>query len=339
MTPIQVLPRRHPEETNLAPRSGHKIEFLICGSPNDAFFSQIAFFRLCLDHLDAVHRSARVVAVFGAEEKPNLPERWRPHFDRIEFVGADPSEFARVGYFAASDLRFDLIDRDADVSFLCDADTALMRQLPGSFLEDSTRHPAVSGVIAHYPFPLQRQSLPARAGSTIPMDTSPRDVWRILGERFLGYDIPCRHNFTLLDASPENRCAFYINYGFVAGTPVILTSLRDQLLGIQDEVADFLGNDFYGQVAIALAVERGGIPSRALPMRFNYPNDREADRRYPEEILQVILMHYLRHEHFNRHTIFASSASFDQFMNLNLTGSDAAFQSHVRAVCQSRYPF
>ena len=42
-----------------------KLDFLLCGSANDAFFSQIAFFRLCLNALGGVYSDARVVAVFG----------------------------------------------------------------------------------------------------------------------------------------------------------------------------------------------------------------------------------------------------------------------------------
>jgi hypothetical protein len=91
------------------PRGAAGVEFLLCGSPNDAFYSQIAFFRLSLDRLGEQSRAARVVAVFGAVECPPLPERWAPYFERIEVYYVSGETFRRKQLFAASDRRFELL--------------------------------------------------------------------------------------------------------------------------------------------------------------------------------------------------------------------------------------
>jgi hypothetical protein len=110
-----------------ARRGATKIEFLLYGSPDDAFYSQIAFFRLSLDHLGDEGRAARVVAVFAAVERSPLPERWALCFERIEIHYVDGDAFRRR--LPASDQRFDLLSSDADCSCLCDADTVLVRRV------------------------------------------------------------------------------------------------------------------------------------------------------------------------------------------------------------------
>ena len=91
-----------------------------------------------------------------------------------------------------------------------------------------------------------------------------------------------------------------------------------------------LGGYFVAQISVALAVELAGIPWRALPMRFNFPNDRIADRRYAAELDRVVLIHYLRHELFDRHRIFGQRASFDQFMSMTLEEVTASSRNASR---------
>ena len=61
-----------------------KVEFAIAGSPNDAFFSQMAMFRLALSDLGGTYKAARVICVFGDSEVQPIPERWREAFKDIE---------------------------------------------------------------------------------------------------------------------------------------------------------------------------------------------------------------------------------------------------------------
>lgn len=325
------------------PRSGSagnlpRLEFLLCGSPNDAFYSQMAFFRLSLDHLDEAHRSARVVAVFGGDDQPPLPARWEPFFERIEVVHASPEEFQRRRDFAANDLRFELIDADADLSCLCDADTVLIQPLPLELLDDVRRAPAILGVIAHFPFPISvesRNSADAGLYTGMPQDLA----WEKIGKAIIGRSPKRSTRYTLLEGEADDRCPFYINYGFLAGPPKLLGNLYHVVRDIQPRIANLLGSFFSGQVAIALAVEKSGLPWRALPIRFNFPNDPVADRLHPEEIDRVILLHYLRDALVNRHRVFADETAFETFLSSELGGSNGIFQDHVRRVTGGDFPF
>jgi hypothetical protein len=135
------------------------------------------------------------------------------------------------------------------------------------------------------------------------------------------------------------RCPFYINYGFVASTPALLKKLHSHLIVVQPKIREVLDNDFFGQIGIALAVERGAIPVVALPMNYNFPNDPIADSRYPNELKQVHVVHYLRTNLFDRHKIFTNKEYFNEFLSLNLSGSNAVFQKFIDSCTGGKYPF
>jgi hypothetical protein len=74
-------------------------------------------------------------------------------------------------------------------------------------------------------------------------------------------------------------------------------------------------------------------------MRFNFPNDRRADRVHGAELDRAVLIHYLRNDLFDRHRIFSEQPAFDQFLSMKLEGSDRIFQDRVAQVTGGRYPF
>ena len=129
-----------------------KIDFLIPGSPNDEFYSQIAMFRLSLDALGGSYRDARLVAVFGDTIEKPIPEKWARHFENVEIVWADCDLFAKIGYRAQGDRRYEVMRADADLVVFCDADTLLLRPFEEDVFKLANKG-AIGGVIAHYHFP------------------------------------------------------------------------------------------------------------------------------------------------------------------------------------------
>jgi len=303
-----------------------KIDFLIPGSPNDAFFSQIAFFRLALDALGEVYRRARVVAALGDETIVPIPSRWSRYFERIEVEWVDPAEFRRRGYLAQVDRRCDLFRPDADMVIFCDADTALIRALPG-LAASLVDEPALLGVIAHYHFPW--------ADST----GEPERDWERLAASLLGREIALEHRYSLQEPALANRCPFYVNYGFLAGPPALFARFSEAYRAMVPRVHRVLGNHFSSQVTIPLAIAELGLPARALPMRYNFPNDPQADALYPYELGRIVVLHYLRTSQFDRQHVFAEKDAFERFLGLDLAGSNREFQTFVRNLTAEHYPF
>jgi hypothetical protein len=303
-----------------------KLDFLINGSPNDAFFSQIAFFRLALNALGGAYRNARLVAVLGRETTTSLAPEWAPYFENIVVEWTDPYHVRLRDAAAETDRRFKLFRPDADLVILCDADTVLMRPL-SDLAAGLAREPAVAGVVAHYHFPWHKS-----AGD-------PLQDWRAIAKAVLGREIPLVYPYTLDDSEAAGRCPFYINFGFFAAPPALMSELYPRYRDIRAKVQDILGNAFAGQVGLSLAIFDLGLPKIALPMRFNFPNDPLADVRYADEMQQIVMLHYLRTAHFDRQKIFTSADEMAKFFSLDLEGSNRIFQSFVLKLTDGRYPF
>jgi len=303
-----------------------KLEFLLCGSPTEGFFSQMSFFRLCLDRMGGAEAAARLVCVFGDHEVAEIPPRWQPYFDRIEVHWAHAPGAENPSHIQQHERRFDLLDPGADLSVLCDADVAVLapvRPLAQSLMAE----PALAGVIAHYHFPWEGREKQAA-----------RD-WNELAQAVLGRDIARPYRYTLLAADAPPEAPFYINYGVFAGPPALLAKFhaRDQLF--RPRVAALLGSWWGPQVSLPLTCEDLNLPVRALQMRYNFPNDPIADQLYPDDMRNIVFLHYLRGGAFRRDQVFAQEPVFDAFLRASLEGSNAVFQRHVREVCGGRYPF
>ena len=313
-----------------------RLQFVMCGNHTDAFLSQAAMFRLMLDSYGGDHGRAQLVLCVGGPEEKLLPERWRKPFERIDVRWVSREAYRRDGDLAQSLLTYNAIDATSDLAVICDADTVLLRPLPGDFLEAMAHEPALAGCIAHYQPPLTDNRVPAP-----PAIRSIDELWQRLSMNILGREIPAPYRYTLRKR-PEDvpgTCPFYINLGFLASTPALLKSYGIAHSQVLPKVRAIIENDFYEQLAVPFAAERAGLPTRVLPIRFNLPNDPIAERLYPEEAESVVLLHYLRKNFFDRHSIFTSPENFARFIAMPLGGTNAAFQKKVRDITRDKYPF
>lgn len=304
-----------------------KIEFLICGSAKPEFYSQISFFRLALNSLGGCYKDARLVAVLGNQEENVIPPRWRPHFRDVDLIWAHEPGAYNPDFVPQHNKRFEVLDPTADVSIICDADVLILRPMD-DLLRSIVEDPFLGGVIAHFHFPWDGRE-----------ERRPERDWPELATTILGKNIDRPHRYTLQDAASPDRAPFYINFGVFAGTPEMLGRFNQRELEIRPKVAEKLGEWWAPQVSLALTCADLDLPTRALPMRYNFPNDPLADSLYPEEMENIVFLHYLRLQHFQRDRIFQTEADFQKFLNLPLTGSNLAFQNAVRHISGGVYPF
>lgn len=306
-----------------------KVEFLIPGSPTEAFYSQVAMFRLGLDSLGGMYARARIALCLGAGKQTDIPARWRPHLGRVEVCWAAADYFLRDGH--PGTYRYEVLDSSCDFSILCDADTLIIAAFDPADLRAFAARPAIRGVIAHYP-PLLRDA----AGRDY-SDRGPDDFWRLLSARTLDRVLPAEHCYTL--TATRTPSPFYVNYGFVLGQYDLLNRLRTELAWLLPKIRETLANRFVDQIGLALGCAAGDIPTESLPMRYNFPNDPVADARYPGELAAAKVIHFLRTDRFDRGRIFASAGEFASFLELELTGSDLLLQKRVREITAGSYPF
>ncbi len=305
-----------------------KLDYIIPASLTDGFCAQVAFFRASLDALGGPYRDARLVAVFGDPPQPEIPERWKHSFERVEVEWVyNETAHEKAHYLGQHWRRYEVVRPDCDLVVLCDADVAQIRPMDdwaGRLIAES----ALGGVIAHQHFPT-----PGRRGS-------PEEDWAELGRRVLGApvtDLPHRYVLTPPDTPPQSP--FYVNYGVVMGPPDVMDALYRAQKPISDAISDFVKPYFAPQVSLALACLKAGIKTHALPMRYNYPNDHRADAQYPAELEAVIFLHYLRPTAFQRDQVFSNAEHFHSFLGARLEGSDAVFRRHVETITGGRFPF
>jgi len=304
-----------------------KLSIVVPGSATAAFYSQIAATCIALRKLSWKRWEPSVHAFFGGNGKDTVFHEWASHLADVDIVRVAARREAALGNWAQVDDAIRLAPRDADVVMSMDADT-----LPVASFEDMLDEVhgagAIAGVMAHYPFP---------------MTGSPWDYWRRLAAGLISQPIDFRHSLSLVGPDePEERriWPFYLNGGAVALARRAFDRFAPTYLGLRPKVELAMeASDYSAQVAMTLAVAEEQIPVIELPVRYNFPNDAVAAAAYPSELESVVIFHYLRHQLYDRHTLFASADAYTSFLSLPLTGVDLAFQQAVRATFGSSYPF
>lgn len=303
--------------------------FVIPASPTASFFSQIAMFELAVRRRTWRFFTPQVIAVFGDTPDDETYDKWRPHIQNVVKVFLPSDQSTTGDYMRQVDWRFRVVPTDADITIFCDADTIVVGDVE-DMASMVTTEQSVAGVIAHYHFP----------GSS---PLSPQRQWDTISTSLIGRAMTFPYQYTLSPTQfpPEQRKApFYLNFGavFVAGP--ILERLARRYLDLRPKVS-YITNGSYmsAQIALALAVEAEEIPRRALRMAYNFPNDPIADERYPEELADVRILHFLRQKQVQRAKIFATPREFARFLELPLEGSNHALQTFVQDLTSGIYPF
>ncbi len=302
----------------------------MAASPTDGFFSQVGMFRLSLNSLGEMYKKADIVLSLGDKKIIAVPDRWVNYLSEgIKIHWADPLQFQKIGQLAQGNNKWKYDYGAYDLIILCDADIILIKPLDELLLLAREKN-AVTGVIAHYPFPHHE-------------DEKPDALWHFFANKFTGKDIQLNYRYTLLktnDQDENTKCPFYLNFGFVAMTPEVFNTIRETYLDIRSDIVPLLKTPvFSGQIALTLAIHKHNIPTQSAEMKYNFPNDPIAEELYPDQLKEISIIHYLRTQKFDRQKIFATEKAFNKFLLLELEGSNKIFQEYIRSITHGRYPF
>ena len=306
-----------------------KVAILIAASPTSEFYSQIAAISLALRTLHWSRWTPRLYAYFGGTHDAEAFAKWRPYLREVEIISVSDNRFEREGIWAQCDTMFELAPRDADIILTMDADTLPVANFE-AVLDRVASEGLIAGVIAHYPFP-------TCAGK------SPRESWIYLADGLIDGPLDFAFSYSLVEPATANEhllTPFYVNFGVVFLPKQTFDDVACRYLSMRPALAGRMSEPWFsGQVALTLAITAARAKTWALPMRYNFPNDSIAERRYPEELSSVVVFHYLRTQNFDRQHIFASEEKYSQFLALPLLGVDRAFQGAVRKIMGLKYPF
>lgn len=308
-----------------------KVAFLIAGSPNASFYSQIAAINLAVKTLRWGRWEPALCVTMGSRipygNEQDSFDRWHAYVQEVDFTYVAESRWERLGNWAQVDSAFQLAPRDADIYLSLDADALPVAELE-SVLDEIYKSQFIAGVMAHYPPPL--------------FETV--DGWRELAGKINAKPLDFSYSYSLVgEDEPEARrqAPIYFNGGVIFFPKRCFERFVAPYMAMRTTLSEHLGDwaDFSGQMAIPFVISACDLPSYVLPLRYNYPNDDAAIPVNPGELENVVIFHYLRHQFFDRAKIFTNAAEYEAFLGKSLTGTNLAFQNSVRRNLGARYPF
>jgi hypothetical protein len=295
-----------------------KLEVRVPISPRPYFFRQVEYLWRSILACGGQTSSARLVVSVGEDIAPyDIAARETWSGAQVTWRWVDREEFRRHSYHATGADRF-RFETDAEMVLFADADILFIAGVD-DILDALRASPAVAGVIAHLP----------------PFHASPSETWERVFAR-LGRRVPRdRYQHTGwggMYSNPTMRFGpAYYNFGAVfvprAFLPRLAAAYLERLESATRDGADF----FRGQLALCLAIHDLDIPRVALETRFNFPNDPSFDARYPADLADVRILHYLRTGIVDRWAIWESPDALAKFLaRTDLRGSNEVLRRRMQ---------
>ena len=237
----------------------------------------------------SVGGDAHRVNLYRTEPWSNLyPILWR---------WVEPSRYASFGYEATNRDRYWHMGR-AGLIMLADADVIFVEDF-NDLLAGVEASPAICGVMAHRsPFVKHRER-------------SPETWWRLLAEAFDLRELPFEHEHSgwqcMFNDGDYRRSPLYLNGGMIVGPVDLMERLFALMPAAADAVDGVIRSKFRPQLARTLAMHKGSLPGRELPLRYNYPNDERFEALDATELEDLRILHYLRKHVIHRDRDFMST--------------------------------
>jgi hypothetical protein len=302
-------------------------------SPTPYFFRRIHFMAASLRALGGeLADHELVVSVGGEAPRQNLyvTQSWSNLYP-ITWRWVDPKAYARLGYRATNRDRAAHMARCRYV-MMVDADVIFCRDF-SELLDELGGAPAIAGVMAHgSPFSIPPTMAEAYV-NRVPPGAPDSVYWDLLAEGFGVDPLPQTHIYSGSDAmfvEMGQRGPAYFNGGMVLGPRPLMDQLCELYESAEDAVDQVMTTYFRPQLARTLAIRKAGVPYRLLPLRYNYPNDPGFDAKYPDELLQVVILHYLRNDILHRDEDFMNADRTARLVGrADLSGSNEVLRRRI----------
>jgi len=211
----------------------------------------------------------------------------------------DRKVFEKYSYFGTALERFRHKFR-SDMVLMLDADILIARSFADG-IERCYREKAIGGVIAHIcPFDdfseWQKHYDALRLGKV-------HAPYEHTGWGYMFNDVGRRY------------CPPYFNLGVLMMPSHVASQMGDHIFGVLDVLNKMHDNWYRCQLAVSLTITKLKIPHIALPMRFNFPNDKDLEALHPAEQQVACILHFLReHQGLTKHKIFQSVQGVEEVL-------------------------
>jgi len=318
----------------------HALELRTTINATPAFFRRIHYMAASLAALGESLADHEIVVSVGSDTPQENLYRTQPWSNRypITWRWVDPSSYAEHGYRATNRDRA-LHMANADYVMMVDADVIFVDSFSG-LLGELRQAPAICGVMAHYspflsPPRLVSSAATMREAGSTKTRLDDYDYWQILAESFAIDRLPLDYELSGWRGAghPEAfaHAPAYFNGGMVIG-PVDLMDEMCRLFPAAEEAIDRVMEPsfFRPQAARTLAVYKAKLPHRALPLRYNFPNDPDFEVAYPDELQALCILHYLRTTIVHRDDDFSTNQRVATLIERSdLAGSNEALRRRL----------
>lgn len=293
-----------------------QLEIRVPISPTPHFFRRIHFMAASLRRFGGALADYELIVCVGGNEEPrdlyeHLP--WSKNYP-LTWRWADRERFCKDSYWETSREIFRQPARGRHI-MCADADVIFVRDF-SDLLDDLDRSPAVAGVIAHAP-PFGK--------------TQPGEMWKKLFEDY-GITAPSStHEHTgwgfMINAHQYRYTPVYFNFGMVVAPAELMRRISAEIITADDFVNKSLTTFFRFQIALTLTIEKNRLATRALSLRYNFPNDPRFDHKYPDDLTDLRILHYLRCEIVHRENDFSDLMGVAALIQRrDLRGSNEVFR-------------
>lgn len=297
--------------------SMHSLEVRIPIGPTPSMINRVHLIALSIQSLGPEYKNVKIRASVGSVGNFTIDAPWAEKLN-VEFSKVDQTSMRKWAGRANPNIPTMVYDRyltdmpHSTYILMLDADVLAVR--PFDELMTAFASP-VQAVMAH----------------TSPFNDNHR--WKeILGENYQRFGEHEVSGFGIMEHDENRRLSPpYFNTGVVLMTQTLFRPyLRNLHASCLDELSHVLNSYFVDQIALTNAIIEGAVPYSTLPIRFNFPNQAEFDRKYPEDLADVRFIHFLRSDVINRDRDFESIAAIEKLvMRKDLKGSNEALRARV----------
>lgn len=266
---------------------------------------------------------APLTVVFGPEASPEEISRqmaWGKALG-VRWEVVPEAIFARHGIYGTALQRFSG-HFAADMVLMLDADVLITGSLDG-LLRDTQARQVLRGLPAH-----------------IPPWTQPEQWDHLFAALQLG-PAPkiCTPSGRGIYPESAQDMPPYFNLGVILAPAAMMTSIGSVIFAEMAAIDLVMNSHYRCQLALMAAICRLGTPWRALPLRYNFPNDAAFVHRHPWEGLHIRMLHYLRRgPPCDRERDFASIEALCSWLEWDdLEGANRFLQRRIRALAPRQW--
>ena len=131
-------------------------------------------------------------------------------------------------------------------------------------------------------------------------------------------------------SEPRRLSPPYFNTGVMMFSDAAAEALYQCNIDALTMLRSKVNSYFADQIALTLAMYLAGCSYEILPLRYNFPNQVEFDRKHAEELAVVKFIHFLRQDVISRGDDFVSLAAMERFAQRGgMQGSNERLRARV----------